>query len=400
MGATIDVGLCDLCSVKNEGRASNVITRRRHQGTSTVTYADSSSDESNTNSHHRTESRCEGEQQSDTPTMDSHSILKIQSGFREAVQHGNDSLVMYFVEEYPYIQLLHLDLFEGDTALHIAIQNLSYNLIYYLLNHGISPNTQSRTTKETALHAAVRTREINIVALLMEFEADVNIENSKHQTAIEIATNNRDEDIIELLSNNNWMNCSQYLLNAQTTLDINEMADMVLCKDISAASLQAMGSRSPSSHFRDWDQDLDEKETLKMEAIRVALHNPFSKIQRTNTKQALHEINALTIRKCGLPVLEAWMDKQQPRPPYLWQRRWVMVKETYILWSERQTSIQNPRGINERKAFNGSINLMAIESVDIVAKTKKRRKFSITITKERGKKSRTYMWRCVTTEDR
>ena len=65
---------------------------------------------------------------------------KAITGFKDAIQKGNDSLVMYYVEEYPELDLFNVAFENGDNALHIAVRNSSYNLIYYLLTNGISVN--------------------------------------------------------------------------------------------------------------------------------------------------------------------------------------------------------------------------------------------------------------------
>ena len=71
-----------------------------------------------------------------------HSIAsrhKALLGFKEAVQNGNESLVMYYIQEFPEMDLLQSTTFEtGDNCLQIAVRNKSYNLILYLLTNGIS----------------------------------------------------------------------------------------------------------------------------------------------------------------------------------------------------------------------------------------------------------------------
>ena len=52
---------------------------------------------------------------------------------------------------------------------------------------------------ETALHTAVRTRDVNVVALLTRYKADPSLENNDLQTPLMIAAQRKDEDIIELL---------------------------------------------------------------------------------------------------------------------------------------------------------------------------------------------------------
>ena len=65
---------------------------------------------------------------------------KAIAGFKEAVFKGTESLVIYYVDEFPDLDLLSLPFENGDNCLHVAVRNSSYNLIYYLLTHGISVN--------------------------------------------------------------------------------------------------------------------------------------------------------------------------------------------------------------------------------------------------------------------
>ena len=80
---------------------------------------------------------------------------KAITGFKEAVINGNDSLVMYFVEEYPDLGLLKLEFENGDNCLHVAVRNSSYNLIYYLLTHGISVNYNTKFPSNIHLSASL-----------------------------------------------------------------------------------------------------------------------------------------------------------------------------------------------------------------------------------------------------
>jgi len=53
---------------------------------------------------------------------------------------------------------------------------------------------------ETALHTAVRTRDIKVCALLCKYRADPCITNRSFETPLTIAGDNRDDDIQELLA--------------------------------------------------------------------------------------------------------------------------------------------------------------------------------------------------------
>ena len=71
-------------------------------------------------------------------SIDTKSTEEIMAGFRNAVESGNDALVMSLNEEYPSLDLLDYQFENGDNALHVAVRNKNYNLILYLLTNGIS----------------------------------------------------------------------------------------------------------------------------------------------------------------------------------------------------------------------------------------------------------------------
>ena len=70
--------------------------------------------------------------------LSAESREKAISAFKEAVLRGNETLVIYYLEEFPNLDLLHLTFENGDNCLQAAIRNSSYNLIYYLLTNDIS----------------------------------------------------------------------------------------------------------------------------------------------------------------------------------------------------------------------------------------------------------------------
>lgn len=75
------------------------------------------------------------------------------------------------------------------------------NLCKYLILHEYTqPNDQNSSNGETALHTAVRTRDIKVCALLCKYRADPCITNKDFETPLTIAGDNRDDDIQELLA--------------------------------------------------------------------------------------------------------------------------------------------------------------------------------------------------------
>ena len=100
-------------------------------------------------------------------------------------------------------------------------------------------------------------------------------------------------------------------------------------------------------------------------------------------------------QKERLPDLEGWLEKRKPRPPYSWERRWVVVTDTYILWNDTKKSIGDATISEERNKFNGFINFKMVDEI-IKAESKQQNKLIISIKN----KKKTYLWRCPSMEDR
>ena len=64
----------------------------------------------------------------------------------------------------------------------------------------LQTNEQNEQNGETALHTAVRTTDLKVVTVLSKHRADASIKNKKGETALTIAKDNNDADIIELLA--------------------------------------------------------------------------------------------------------------------------------------------------------------------------------------------------------
>ena len=66
------------------------------------------------------------------------------------------------------------------------------------------------------------------------------------------------------------------------------------------------------------------------------------------------ELQALCSQKKYLPYLSAWLEKRRlekrrPEIPHNWQRRWVMVRGSHILWSDKQRAIEDAEDPEQRK---------------------------------------------------
>ena len=160
------------------------------------------------------------------------------SAFKNAINKGNEELALYHIEQNPNMDLISTPFENDDNCLQIAIKNQSHKLVYFLLMQGISvkliminisiiytlckfivnikvilklivnglsyaykqANAQNPNNGETALHTAVRSRDIKMVALLSKYAADPTIRNRNLETPITIAMENNDYDILEIIA--------------------------------------------------------------------------------------------------------------------------------------------------------------------------------------------------------
>ena len=75
----------------------------------------------------------------------------------------------------------------GLFPLKIAVVNGSYEIVEYILNHGVKDINEKDTEGNTALHFAVLAKDFRKIALLKEKGAKSNIPNKKSVTAFQLA---------------------------------------------------------------------------------------------------------------------------------------------------------------------------------------------------------------------
>ena len=115
----------------------------------------------------------------------------------------------------------------------------------------------------------------------------------------------------------------------------------------------------------------------------------------------LSQIKQLTDHHKKLPTLSAWLEKKSGKMGRAYQKRWVVVKGSYLLWSDVQRDIKNPKDVKERNKWNNSVNIMQIKQVKAVTEGKTQRKFRITVKTSGIKdKKREILWKCATKQDR
>eukprot|EP01083_Nonionella_stella_P210073 760894_1 len=120
--------------------------------------------------------------------------------FYESITQGNENMVMFYISEYPDMNLQDTKFKNNDPAIHVAIKHRKYKVIQCLLEHDASINAQNITTGDSALHLAARIGDITCIDMLIQNGANANITNNYHETALDIANEYKYVDIIHKLS--------------------------------------------------------------------------------------------------------------------------------------------------------------------------------------------------------
>jgi len=292
--------------------------------------------------------------------------------FKKALLEGNHDLVMYLAEEHSNMNLLRTVLQDGDSCLHVAVRNKKYETILYLLTNGIDPNVQNPRCGDTVLHVAVNNGDKKLVAMLLRFNADANIRNKHGRTPMTIAMQREDQSIAGMLllegavvvsSSKPAMRQSSILSQRKSKSKLPEMVEDV--KEVAA------------------DRDDDESN-----------EEPLMKKQSTHAMLADVKADLSTIQQ--LATLEGWLEKRSGFS-HSWKRRWVVVKDSHILWSNVQMTIDDAKDEAQRAKFKKCLNLMSIADIEAAPKSKHKEVFRFVVgqgVKRSPRRKKGYAWRC------
>merc|ERR1712176_1442375 len=139
---------------------------------------------------------------------------------------------------------------------------------------------------------------------------------------------------------------------------------------------------------------------MGLQELRIAKNNPFIRLKRKNTQKALNEIYSINTDGDELPKLEGWLEKKQSSLPYSWNKRWCIVRASFMVWSDIQRSIADPRDPEQRSKFGSFVNLLQVLEIKPVRKGKSHRKFVIVLKANKNEKRKQIQWKCSSEYDR
>eukprot|EP01084_Bolivina_argentea_P109333 195429_1 len=275
------------------------------------------------------------------------------SSFHNAITTGNTTLATYYVGENPHVDMINTN-YNRETPLHSAVRHRQHDMIQYLLDQQASPDTQDEKAGDTPLHIAVRIADLKTVKILMKHNADTSILNDEGESAVFIALCDDKKGHREIV---------KVLVPDDNELRILRMNHE---KQFLRPSVAPVALRHRLSEFVAGLMNVDSNSgwTSKLDSMRLneLTDDLFEEIQDDIAEKEYH-----------LKPLEGWLEKKQHSPPYFYHRRWAIVKDKYMLWSERQMSIhEHTVTAKEKKRWGKCIKLkkiILVEGVDTSNKT-------------------------------
>jgi len=304
--------------------------------------------------------------------------------FKDAVQNGACEQAMDLIQELPDLHLLQTRFDNGDNCLQICIRRQNHRLIVYFLDNGVDPNEQNTETGDTALHTAVRARDVKVVTLLCtKYGADHTVRNKDGELPATIATKNMDEDVAEIL---------KHARVIKERLD-NDGADD---RSGDSADKDAMNVTLPLKPIESGVSVDEQNET-----------RPARVLKRVESKNAVLALSKVVAEHKDLPLLEAWLSKKSSGKLKKWNQRWVVVRGGFIMWSDRKRDISDAqiKDEKERGKWSKCLNLASLSQIDAVreGKTQRKLKFRAGATSyinRSNSKAKEYVWKCASAEDR
>lgn len=124
----------------------------------------------------------------------------------QAIRQGNLALALELIQKASLAELNATDL-EGQTALHIAVQKNYLPIIKPLLEKGVNINAiahDASYTYMTPLHYAALIGNLRASKLLLQFKADVHLENGQFHNAATIAHQHGFAEVARLIEKSTY----------------------------------------------------------------------------------------------------------------------------------------------------------------------------------------------------
>jgi len=301
---------------------------------------------------------------------------EVVDAFKQAVKEMDEGLMMHLDQRFPDLNMLDM-LMKGETLLHIAVRQKKRKLVVYCLENGLNPNMRNAKDGDSALHLAVKQKDVRMVSILLCYNADPKQTNNDKDIPLDIAEENSDNDMIELLGART-MDAFAKTFSKNGTFREENVLDMGIDQQITptSSSLRAMKDQN----------ELKEELEQSMQSFKFLMAN--------SNRSATEALLALDGKR--FLITKGWLEKKSSSVPYNWHKRWTILKNSFMLWSEIEVAVGDPKDKAERMKFK-HISLLQVDRVEKMdIGTKSRFKVVVSI----GDKTKEYLWRCETVEDR
>ena len=125
---------------------------------------------------------------------------KLAVNFVKAAWHGEiDKLETAIENGVDLNVIVKMPGSNGESALHRACKGERTSIISILLKKGANPNIREKKSGETPLMKAIKTRNVTISRLLISHGADVDVRDNNGNTALSLAREAGNTEIVQLL---------------------------------------------------------------------------------------------------------------------------------------------------------------------------------------------------------
>ncbi|OQR97110.1 ankyrin [Thraustotheca clavata] len=257
--------------------------------------------------------------------LDLHNALL--QNFHSAVSSGDKAKVIQLIELHGQ-SLLAMTNENGLNALWLVIENVEMTQI--LLHRGADVNSVNKTGN-ALIHVATKRCDVNMLALLLSYNANPDIRDGEFSTPMHIASFQGYHQCIELLL---LHGASLYLMDgaSRTPLQLSTLGNHIVCVQLIQLALSTKSNRfqgtstPPQSSPR--DTTLKQLEESRSEGIAlrqelVTAHNMMNELlEQHNSLSTAHRI-----ANARITMLEALVDRCEKE----------LVNEKSLSWQKEQS---------------------------------------------------------------
>ena len=145
------------------------------------------------------------------------------------------------------------------------------------------------------------------------------------------------------------------------------------------------------------EDKMDEESKVKLKRVSLKNKNPFSKLRVT--KQDNQDVRELLSYLEQLPELDGYLTKQvSEKIGAMNQKKWVHVTEEWVLWNDKSIALEFAEdgkiSLEQRKQFDGVIQLHHIDEVGRTGKSGKKFMFKARYQVNYEMHHKTVVWKC------